>query len=137
MRKRKMSVSKILMSVTSAPKTTPLVVNKNCCRRPQFKVLFCLLMLIGMNQTASGYLSGAGTVGNPYLISTPGHLLQLSSTTGDWSKAFRLVSNIDMIGVGFAPIGNGVTQFTGVFDGDEFTVSNLTINLTFPIYTVK
>ncbi|WP_233834120.1 MBG domain-containing protein [Paraburkholderia sp. ZP32-5] len=31
-------------------------------------------------------------------------------------------------GAGFAPLGNGTTSFTGVFDGLGFTIGNLTIN---------
>ena len=32
------------------------------------------------------------------------------------------------VGLGFRPIGNGTTAFTGTFNGNDFTISNLTVN---------
>ena len=90
---------------------------------------------------AATYSGGAGTLGDPYLISTPQDLLDLSNpvNSADWDKHFLMTNDIDMSGVtGFTPIApdddpvaedhQGV-KFTGVFDGGGHAIWNLTINL--------
>lgn len=86
------------------------------------------------------YSGGAGTSGDPYRIGSAADLLALAADTNDYDANFVLTADIDLTGHTFttaviAPdtnISSGWsfygTAFTGVFDGNNHTVSNLTIN---------
>ncbi|MCR9103311.1 MAG: hypothetical protein NXI25_25405, partial [bacterium] len=92
------------------------------------------------------YSGGAGTQVDPYQIATAADLIALSSISGDWDKHFIQTADInfgsdetavdwdndgsaDGMGTeGFSPIGNPTTKFTGSYDGNEKTISNLFIN---------
>jgi hypothetical protein len=98
------------------------------------------------------YSGGAGTQGDPYQIATAADLIQLSSLSGDWDKHFIQTANIDFdedetavdwdndgspdgaSPAGFSPIGNFATEFTGSYDGDGKTISNLFINRSGSFY---
>ncbi|HRP03157.1 MAG TPA: GLUG motif-containing protein, partial [Candidatus Kapabacteria bacterium] len=92
------------------------------------------------------YSGGFGTVGYPYQISTTDDLIELSNTSSDWTgKYFIQTANIsfdasestvDWDGngtvewsgndqLGFSPIGNDGTEFTGSYNGQNHTISNL------------
>ncbi len=80
-------------------------------------------------------LPGSGTSGDPYHIETLTQLQLLSQTPTYWDKHFKQVANIDASattgwnsGVGFSPIGNYTTPFTGSYDGQNFNITNLYIN---------
>jgi hypothetical protein len=84
------------------------------------------------------YSGGTGTPNDPYQIATVGNLLHMSATPADWDKHFIVTADIDLTGLTFtqAPIAPDTdnfnlefqgTQFTGVFDGNDHTISNLTI----------
>ena len=66
-------------------------------------------------------LSGEGTEESPYIIST---VEDLNAIRDNLSAYYKLGANIDLQGVEFEPLG----AFTGVFDGDGKTISNLTIH---------
>lgn len=88
------------------------------------------------------YSGGSGTESSPYQIATLADLQQLSLTPDDWvqGKYFIQTANIDASetvnwnnGQGFCPIGdylnsNQSRQFSGRYNGDEHTISNLFIN---------
>ncbi len=64
------------------------------------------------------------------------NLSQLQAMNTNLSGSYALGANIDATasgslnaGAGFAPVGDATNHFTGVFDGMNHTVSNLTINL--------
>ena len=81
--------------------------------------------------TASG---GSGTADDPYQIKTIDDLNKLAedvnSETNYRGTYFKLMNDIDMSGVeNFTPIGLG-SFFRGSFDGNNHTISNLTINNT-------
>jgi len=95
---------------------------------------------------------------NPYVVSTLGHLSWLAQNTSGWDKAYKQTINIDATETqywddaddestpdgdlyndpndatstgsnnGFSPIGNGSNKFTGSYDGDGHTISNLYID---------
>jgi len=81
------------------------------------------------------YGGGSGIAEDPYLINSPAHLIELATFPPlvwppDLDKHFVLTANIDLqgqtigpIGVGFDDPNNGWPPFTGVFDGNGFTVS--------------
>ena len=89
---------------------------------------------------AGGTVNGTGGT-TPMLLSeysttiTNAHQLQLMEL--DLGATYTLANNIDGSSTaggdvwdtsGFVPIGNGSSGFTGTFDGENHTISNLTIN---------
>ena len=94
-----------------------------------------------MAQTATAPTTGDGSVGNPYQIATINNLYWLSQQEGNsddtglyWSRNYIQTDNIDAsttsgwVGdAGFSPIGNATTKFTGNYNGQNHTISNLFI----------
>ena len=76
-------------------------------------------------------LDGSGTEEDPYLIATEEDLISVSTVVnGSASFAsahYKMTADIYMTVVDFTPIGQ-TNKFTGVFDGDGYTISNLMIN---------
>ena len=86
-----------------------------------------------------GFFDGIGTKEDPYLISTKAHL---NNVRNHLDAHFKMVADIVFTeadfaeggefyndGQGWEPIGgNGSTTFTGVFDGDEHTITGLYCN---------
>ncbi|MGB2808298.1 MAG: GLUG motif-containing protein [Sedimentisphaerales bacterium] len=91
------------------------------------------------------YGGGNGEPNDPYLIYTAEQLNTIGLAPCDWDKHFKLMADIDMgefTGTEFNIIGTGHfecdlfgwcwfvgTPFTGVFDGNNHTVSNLRTGL--------
>jgi hypothetical protein len=85
------------------------------------------------------YSGGDGEPNSPYKIANVADFQLLSATPTDWSLSFILTADINLTSLTFtqAPIApdtnntpdNGFqgTKFTGVFDGNGHTISNLTI----------
>ncbi|MHC4154798.1 MAG: GLUG motif-containing protein [Planctomycetota bacterium] len=87
------------------------------------------------------YSGGDGSPENPFQMATAGDIEQLSATFMDWEENFILVDDINAAGYVYAraPIGfhyyddSGWGQilveipFSGVFDGNNHKISNLTI----------
>jgi hypothetical protein len=80
-------------------------------------------------------LTGDGTASNPYQIGSLNDLMELSEISGIWSRCFVQTADIDASEtstwnseLGFSPIGNSSTNFTGSYDGQGFSISSLTIN---------
>ena len=74
---------------------------------------------------------GDGSEANPYQISTPEQLNAIGTNSALLNKCFRLTADIDMSaysGTRYNIIGRGSGYYTGVFDGDGYTVFNLAIN---------
>lgn len=76
--------------------------------------------------------AGSGTSNDPYLVAD---VYGLQSVKYYLSSYFRLSSSIDASstegwnnGAGFVPLGNGLSPFTGSFEGDDLQITNLTIN---------
>lgn len=84
------------------------------------------------------YSGGSGTQNDPLLIGSKQDLLDLVANTDDYDRCLKLTTNIDLAGETFstavlAPDTNSApgfqgTSFAGVFDGNGYVVSNLTIN---------
>jgi hypothetical protein len=90
-----------------------------------------------------GYTGGSGTPADPYQIANATDLIALGQTSTDYDKSFILTANIDLTGQTFsaAVIAPDTvhssfpynfdfqgTAFSGIFDGDSHTISNLTIS---------
>ena len=74
----------------------------------------------------------AGTVDDPYLICTVQDLLGFATYVNSGSvtigKYWRMMNDLDLVGINnWDPIGNGYS-FQGYFDGNSKVISNLTIN---------
>ncbi|MEI6090456.1 MAG: GLUG motif-containing protein [bacterium] len=85
---------------------------------------------------ASAQIEPVDTDGNGLRnISSPDNILFLSLNPSYWEFSYELDNDIDLVdskswneGLGFLPIGNEAKPFTGIFDGHNFIISNLTIN---------
>lgn len=88
----------------------------------------------------SKYGTGNGSVGNPYTIDSVEEFILLSNSPEDWDKSFVLTADLDLSGSIFdraviAPdnvpssevTSFDGTRFTGSFNGNGHTISNLTI----------
>ena len=78
---------------------------------------------------AGTYSGGTGTAEDPYLISTAEDMNAIGAEPNDWDAHFLLVNDIDLsayTGRQFNIIGNHSNPFTGVFDGNDHTISSFT-----------
>lgn len=84
------------------------------------------------------FAGGDGEYDNPYTISCLRHLENIHKTKyydeeegwyvgGDY---FKMINNISLSGVAWIPLGTGVQAFTGTFDGNNHTISNLSLTIT-------
>ena len=96
------------------------------------RVVVCGVLgwLCFLNVSVWGQFSGGGgSLADPYLISTAADMQTLSANSVHWSKHFKLTADLDLFGVAMTPIGTPGTPFSGTFDGNGQTISNLTIDL--------
>ncbi|MHC4254839.1 MAG: GLUG motif-containing protein [Planctomycetota bacterium] len=95
--------------------------------------------LLLTSSTFAKYSGGTGEPNNPFQIATPNDLNDIGNHPNDWDKHFILINDINMVEYTYttaviAPDINDVspgfqgTQFTGVFDGNDCNISNLTID---------
>jgi hypothetical protein len=93
-----------------------------------------VLSLSTLTQAAT-YGGGSGTVADPYQIQTPQHMNDIGANSGDWSKSFILMADIDMsvyTGTQYKIIGT----FRGTFDGNNHVIRNLTYSSTAEVSNV-
>ena len=85
--------------------------------------------------TLGNILEGKGTNENPWLISSAGDLIKLSTEVNKSQnnydgKYFKITEDINMSGSSFIPVAaDGITTFNGIVDGNNKTITNLVINL--------
>ena len=84
------------------------------------------------------FASGSGSESDPYFICS---WEQLNNVRNKLDKSFKLIANLDSTSANYAdfagasananegwePIGDNSTPFIGEFDGQEYTINNLTI----------
>ncbi|MCF7833325.1 MAG: T9SS type A sorting domain-containing protein [Candidatus Marinimicrobia bacterium] len=75
---------------------------------------------------------GDGTEENPYKIGTLANLLWLSMNQNAWDKHYQQTAHINASETssseaGFIPIGNEETPFSGVYNGNGYTIDSLHI----------
>lgn len=104
------------------------------------KKISTLVLIIGFAlsifaQTATPPAVGDGTSGNPYQVATLDNLYFLSQNSSWWTNYYIQTANIDATqtstwdsGMGFTPIGNSSSLFKGNYNGQGYTIENLTIN---------
>jgi len=78
---------------------------------------------------------GAGSIEDPYQISTIGNLYWLSNNDDRWEKNYLQTVDIDARitsswrnGNGFFPMGGSALKFTGSYNGQNYIISNVYIN---------
>ena len=80
------------------------------------------------------YGGGSGTPEDPYLIYDASQMNAIGADSNEWHKHFKLMADINLssyTGTQFNIIGiNWVNPFTGVFDGNDHTISNFTYTST-------
>ncbi len=107
------------------------------------KILFLsLVILFGFSNAIclAKYSGGDGSESNPYRISNPYDMNDIGLHDEDWASHFVLTDDIDLAqftGTQFNIIGEFVflghpdnKPFTGVFDGNGFTISNFNYQIT-------
>jgi len=73
--------------------------------------------------------SGTGTVGDPFVVSSCSHLLEIDDSLANLSKAYVIGNNIDCSQTVFSPLKNGASSyFSGILDGQNYTISGLSIS---------
>jgi hypothetical protein len=107
------------------------------------KILFvCFIIAINFATVLSQGVkpvNGSGVPNDPYQIENLENLVWVSDNASEWNKHFIQTSDIDATesanlnnGQGFSPIGtyieiNDDTAFTGVYNGDNYSITNLVI----------
>ena len=79
---------------------------------------------------ATEFSKGDGTNDSPFVIETGAQLALMAKevNSGNFTDAhFVMENNIDLNGIEWTPIGNGEHPFSGSFDGNGKTISNLKI----------
>ncbi|MCL2462338.1 MAG: DUF4214 domain-containing protein [Defluviitaleaceae bacterium] len=79
---------------------------------------------------AAPAISGGGTAASPYLVTSEAQLLAISqgSYTNNYTAYYKLQNNIALTSANWPPIGgNGKPVFSGTFDGNGYTISNVQI----------
>jgi hypothetical protein len=99
-------------------------------------VLFiCLAFCLLVSPAQAKYSGGTGEPNDPFLIATAEDLNSIGLDPCDWDKHFKMIADINMAdytGEEFNLIKSSSTPFTGVFDGNNHSISNLTYRETFP-----
>lgn len=99
-------------------------------RSMQITLLLCTLVLPTLASAQERYGGGYGTAERPYFIFGPQHLNAIGAHPEDWGKHFKLMYHVDMAvdtGTSFRMIGTDPDRpFTGVFDGNGYTIKNFT-----------
>lgn len=79
------------------------------------------------------YGGGTGYWDSPFIINSSEHLNSIGLNTSDFDKHFKLTADIDMseyTGTAYNIIGGVTLAFSGTFDGNGHTISNLSYNTT-------
>ncbi len=79
------------------------------------------------------FADGTGEESDPYIIATAQQLANMAYLVNNdnanyGGKHYKLSANIDLAGGDWTPISASELYFSGVFDGANYTISNLTIS---------
>ncbi len=94
--------------------------------------LVIIALLVGTAAEAK-YSGGTGEPNNPYQISTAADMNAIGADSNDWDAHFLVICDInlaDYTGTQFNIIGNYSNRFTGIFDGNDHTISNFIYECT-------
>lgn len=105
-------------------------------------IFICYLwLIIGstylLGQTATAPSTGDGSEDAPYQIASLDNLYWLSQNDAEWGKCFIQTADINAAatstwdsGSGWSPIGNGITSFSGSYDGQGHIITHLFVDRT-------
>jgi hypothetical protein len=100
------------------------------CRFVRITAQIILFLVIFSSVSLGKYSGGNGEPNDPYLISTPNDLNEISHNPGDWNKNFFMTNDINMASIGgsqYEPIGGEHSNpFTGIFEGNNHVITNFT-----------
>ncbi len=103
-------------------------------------LFFAVLVILPGGKSYGEYGGGYGTETDPYQILDANDLNEISLHEEDWDKHFILINDVDMSGydglegrpalnpVGYFVDWGNYASFSGVFDGNGFTISNIVID---------
>jgi hypothetical protein len=85
-----------------------------------------------INAACPASMTGDGSIGNPCQIT---NCTQLQNMSLNLTASYKLMNNINCSatiswdsGAGFIPVGDSTNKFIGVFNGNNYTISNIYIN---------
>ena len=87
-------------------------------------ILICIFSNAGTIEVSAFSGSGSGTAASPFIITTKA---QLGEVGNGLAAYYKLGNNIDLGNAEWVPIGTDKTPFTGNFDGNGCSLSNLKI----------
>jgi hypothetical protein len=70
------------------------------------------------------FAGGTGTSADPYLVETAEHLNSIRFYN---TSSFKQIAEIDLAQILWQPVGDYSSPFSGVYDGNGFSIKNLTI----------
>ena len=96
--------------------------------------ILAILPFLNACSTPLSYEKYEGSADDPYLIYTVADFLDIGGRLihdqdNFTNKHFKLMNDLDFTGVPYTPIGTTMTNyFNGVFDGNNHTIKNVSIN---------
>ena len=91
------------------------------------RIILILCLILQSSALSAEFSDGTGEPNDPYLISTADELNSIGQNPGLMNAHFKLINDIDLTDIDFFIIGNEpLLPFTGVFDGNNHTISNFT-----------
>ena len=108
--------------------------NKKGFRTAAWLVTACMLLGICASMPVSAGAEGApwqgeGTELSPFIIYTAEDLAAIGSNPEYLGAYFKQTADIDLAGINWTPISPEYGEaYSGVYDGNGYTISNLTIN---------
>ncbi|MDD3716469.1 MAG: GLUG motif-containing protein [Candidatus Marinimicrobia bacterium] len=101
-------------------------------------LLFLIVFFVGYvcnAQTATAPAAGSGSAEDPWQIASLENLYWIAADSGHWGYSYLQTANINAAvtetwfgGKGWLPIGNGVTEFSGSYDGNGYVIDSLYVN---------
>jgi len=108
---------------------------KNISFQKPIAILAILILPLLSMAISAVQPSGDGSLGSPYQIANIDNLYWVSQNSASWGSYFEQTADIDASGTtaldtsdGWTPIGNSTTSFTGNYDGQDHTISDLFID---------
>lgn len=108
-------------------------------------VFFVILAFSAPCAAAGTYSGGNGDPNDPYLIGSDDDIIEMSDDPNNWDKHFLMIADVNMIDYAFAtaviaPDRDKTnysfegTSFTGIFEGADHKILNLTIDTAWAGY---
>ncbi len=94
-------------------------------------ILTLLVSISGLSMVSAQFSGGNGTSGSPYLISSATDLASITGSYVTGGFYFKQTANVNITSyTNWTPIGTSASPFSGFYDGNGNTISNLKISST-------